>query len=461
MKTKISLYLATKPKFSVSMLIIFASTFTLLGIYIIVKSFAYSTSDILKPELFSASGKEIERINTNNNAEMAVAMSNKSFPIPQPGLGVIITYQNSWQDTNTAAVLAHSTNSSLLVSDISSLGTLTRNELLRLNPVKVTVVGSTSGFVGAAVNEVKTLLPQATVETISATDSYTLSYYVAKKVLESRPVTTRTRDTFLVDGTNYAYANGTVGVAVSKNIPIVYVNPAAIYNLKSLFANTGITVGYLVPNTAITKESVIKYVPQIFTISSPDRYTLSINAANFGINSLGVKPQTIGVASGIESVSPALLATYVSRGSIGSGLTVISPYDIGSVTSNFIALQKNNINKIVESSRPINISNSTYMRLAGYIGYTFTASQIEAQNILDARIKKCPILVGSTVDFGNAGGYQAVAYYSSGKIVISPTHTASITTILNHEIYHIYDYRQNSKIDYYENIPQPGWDCVP
>lgn len=77
----------------------------------------------------------------------------------------------------------------------------------------------------------------------------------------------------------------------------------------------------------------------------------------------------------------------------------------------------------------------------------------QAQAILAGLIAKYPILAGTTVSFGDAKGSQAIAYYKSGRIVISPTHTASLSRILNHEVWHIIDWRDNGVIDWGENVP--------
>ncbi len=77
----------------------------------------------------------------------------------------------------------------------------------------------------------------------------------------------------------------------------------------------------------------------------------------------------------------------------------------------------------------------------------------QAQSILASYIAKYPILSGTTVSIGDANGYQAIAYYKSGRIVISPTHTASLSRIIGHEIWHIIDWRDNGVIDWGENIP--------
>lgn len=80
-------------------------------------------------------------------------------------------------------------------------------------------------------------------------------------------------------------------------------------------------------------------------------------------------------------------------------------------------------------------------------------SKADAQAILNRYIGRYPILKGATVSYGDAKGYQAVCYYKSGRIVISPTHTRSLETIIGHEIWHIIDWRDNGVIDWGENVP--------
>ncbi len=77
----------------------------------------------------------------------------------------------------------------------------------------------------------------------------------------------------------------------------------------------------------------------------------------------------------------------------------------------------------------------------------------DLQSILNGYIAKHPILAGATASYGDAKGYQAIAYYKSGRIVVSPTHTASLQRIIGHEIWHIIDWRDNGVIDWGENVP--------
>jgi hypothetical protein len=76
----------------------------------------------------------------------------------------------------------------------------------------------------------------------------------------------------------------------------------------------------------------------------------------------------------------------------------------------------------------------------------------QAQSILAGYVARYPILAGATVSIGDASRHQAVAYYKAGRSVISATHTASISTILKHEIWHIIDYRDNGTMDWGERV---------
>jgi hypothetical protein len=88
---------------------------------------------------------------------------------------------------------------------------------------------------------------------------------------------------------------------------------------------------------------------------------------------------------------------------------------------------------------------------------TTSSKQDQAQSILNRFIANYPVLKGTTVTFGDAKGYQAIAYYTSGRIIISPTHTASLEKIIEHECWHIIDYRSHGKIVWGENIPPSNW----
>ena len=63
-------------------------------------------------------------------------------------------------------------------------------------------------------------------------------------------------------------------------------------------------------------------------------------------------------------------------------------------------------------------------------------------------------LDGVTVTIGaTPSDTQAVAYYTEGRIVIDPAHDVSISEILEHEIWHIIDWRDNAEMNWGEDLP--------
>jgi len=77
-----------------------------------------------------------------------------------------------------------------------------------------------------------------------------------------------------------------------------------------------------------------------------------------------------------------------------------------------------------------------------------------ARSVLASLKATYKYLDGVTVEMGTTpGGYQAVSYYTRGRILISTRHTASISRILKHEIWHIIDWRDNGRIDWRESVP--------
>mgnify|MGYP007057173464 CR=1 FL=1 len=78
----------------------------------------------------------------------------------------------------------------------------------------------------------------------------------------------------------------------------------------------------------------------------------------------------------------------------------------------------------------------------------------QARSILASRVRTYPILAGATVEIGDTrGNPQAIVYYKSGRIIINANHTVSLERIIDHEIWHIIDWRDNGQIDWGEQVP--------
>ena len=79
---------------------------------------------------------------------------------------------------------------------------------------------------------------------------------------------------------------------------------------------------------------------------------------------------------------------------------------------------------------------------------------VRAGELLDELKRTYTNLDGVTVRMGTTpNDEQAIAYYTDGEIIVSPTHTATVDEILAHEVWHIIDWRDNGKLDWGENLP--------
>ncbi len=78
----------------------------------------------------------------------------------------------------------------------------------------------------------------------------------------------------------------------------------------------------------------------------------------------------------------------------------------------------------------------------------------DAEAALDRLKSEYPLLSGVRVRIGSTPrGEEAVAYYARDEILIDSGHTVDVETILEHEIWHIIDWRDNGRIDWGEYVP--------
>jgi len=164
-----------------------------------------------------------------------------------------------------------------------------------------------------------------------------------------------------------------------------------------------------------------------------------------------------GIAVYIVSAQPAGASAGFAPAlsSAAQPATKISVSDAAPYTAQAAAKRATKINSPKSEkrlkSRPGVPATTTTARVAA----SSTGSELsKARSLLAAQIARHPVLKGSTVEFGDARGYQAICYYRGGRIVISPKHTASLDRIINHEVWHIIDWRDNGRIDWGENVPR-------
>jgi putative cell wall-binding protein len=449
-----------RPKFSIPLLIVFIAIFILAGVYLIYRSLAATTFDIVDGTVYTPTGKVIERVWGPDRYTTAVAISKEQFPTTTGGT-VIITSGDAWPDATSASVLARSYNAPLLLTNSSSLNSYTEAEIKRLAPKRVVIIGGTGSVSTTVENRIKLIRSSAIVERIAGTNRYDSAAKIADRIYQLNGSKINDNTAIVVTGGNFPDAITSGSVAAAKKYPILYVSTTLPAETKNALTRLGIKRTLVVGGTGAVSDTVKNQLPGAIRIAGADRYQTSINFTDWATKNLtGLSFSTLGVATGATFPDGLAASSFIAS---RPGLLILSSYDIGSNTNNYINAKKSSINRIYLFGGEGSISSTTFMKLANIIGADYTSKQIEAQKKVDAYIIRCPILAGSTADYGDTqGNYQAIVYYKSGRIIINPNHTVSLDRIIEHEIYHIYDWRDNGVINWGESIPpNPKPACMP
>lgn len=366
----------------------------------------------------------------------------------------MIVAGDNWPDATSAAPLAGMVQGPVLLTQATGLNQYTRDELTRLRPQKVYIIGSTGAISSGIDGAIKSAINGVIVERIYGASRYTTATAIATKVATLNGNLVPDKTVILVTGTNYPDALTVGSLSSYKKYPVLLTGTTLDTNVKQFLTNYGITRTIVVGGTNVIPETIFKQLPGGIRISGTDRYQTSVKFATWMLDNI---PSTtianLGIATGDNFPDALSTGPFVASLS-GPGIILIDSYSSNTAVQNFLNSKKSSLNRITVLGGSTSISTSSYLKYANLIGSNYTAEQIQAQTIIDGYISKCPILAGTVVEIKSIeSGYQAVAYYVSGRIIISPTHTATLSRILAHEIFHIYDWRDNNVINWGENLP--------
>jgi YVTN family beta-propeller protein len=184
-------------------------------------------------------GEPVRRVSGSSRYETAIGVSQQGFP---GGARVVLvaTGQN-YPDALAAGPAAAELDAPLLLTDPDSLPTAVRNEIIRLNPTEIIVVGG-EGAVSAGV--FNALVPLATTVTrIAGTDRYDTARKITTTVFGAGGAP----EAYIATGLNFpdALSAGAVGAALGR--PVLLVDGGA----SSVDSATMSTLSYLGTSTVI------------------------------------------------------------------------------------------------------------------------------------------------------------------------------------------------------------------
>jgi putative cell wall-binding protein len=160
----------------------------------------------------------VERLQGSDRYETAASVGRKMWVDPNKVSTVYLASGQAFADALSGGAAAAKERAPMYLTQPGGLPTATRQELQRLRPAKVVVLGG-SGAVGTkVVNEVKQALPSAQVQRLAGDDRYATSAAIANAVWPNGA-----SDAYFATGAAYADALSGVPSAGDDNAPMLLV----------------------------------------------------------------------------------------------------------------------------------------------------------------------------------------------------------------------------------------------
>jgi len=257
------------------------------------------------------------RISGIDRYECAASAAQTSYP--GVAAAVVIANGENWPDALGGAALAGAVDGPLLLTKPGTLPTVTKNELLRLKPSRVFVLGGTASVSDAVASRIASYVPE--VVRLGGRDRYETAASVARAaVYEARKAGRNVDTAYLATGENFPDALAVAPISAARVRPILLVRPAVLpASTASALRDTGVTSAIVLGGEASVGAKVASDVSKtgvsVSRIADRDRYSTAVLVARHGV-SLGLGWAGCGLSSG--DVFADALAGGPAQGKAGS-----------------------------------------------------------------------------------------------------------------------------------------------
>ncbi|HET6379788.1 MAG TPA: M14 family zinc carboxypeptidase [candidate division Zixibacteria bacterium] len=220
-----------------------------------------------------------ERIAGADRYGTAVAVAQRLFP-SGPVPVVYLASGEDFPDALAAAPIATRRGGVLLFTKRTELPAVTADELTRLNPPEVVLVGGTVAIDAAIEAQVKAALPSVAVRRVAGADRYETAAKLADQGFDPGQASVA----LLASGQNFPDALAAAAIAAEIGAPVLLVKrdalPAATAAmLRTLKPGTGVVAG----GTQVVSDAVLGAIGQHTTaqrVAGADRYETAVKLAD-------------------------------------------------------------------------------------------------------------------------------------------------------------------------------------
>ncbi|MGG7162257.1 cell wall-binding repeat-containing protein [Clostridium ihumii] len=212
---------------------------------------------------FAEENSNKDRIYGNDRIQTSIEISKKGWK--EGADSVVIAAAYDFADALSAAPLAKKYNAPIILNGKSELSTSTINEIKRLNPKNIFILGGEGVIPGKVENQLKVLKVE-NVERIYGENRYETSLKVAEKLGKVEKV-------FITNGETYADALSVSSIAAEMECPILYTKKDELKcEVRNYINNNDIKSTYFIGGQGVLSNSVVNEVKNSKRIYGDNRY---------------------------------------------------------------------------------------------------------------------------------------------------------------------------------------------
>jgi putative cell wall-binding protein len=266
----------------------------------------WSVYDVVAPGIKRIGGKDRYEVSNGVSKELDSRAAYSGT--------VIIARGDLYTDALSGGPLAAFEGAPVLLTRTSSLPASTLAELDRLNPDKAIILGGTGSVSSGVESQLKSMGIQ-NIQRIGGKDRFAVSAGVAEEMAEFS-------DTAIIaSGLNFPDALSASGMAGYMGMPILLVGTNSVPDSIQTFIKNHPDIKHFiivggpatVSNGVKTKLSQLRSGAVVERIGGLNRYQVSINIANYGIDNYGMDLSSLVIARGdvfADALSGGPLAAY-------------------------------------------------------------------------------------------------------------------------------------------------------
>ena len=240
---------------------------------------------------------------------------------------VVLATVLNFPDALAGATLAHQFDAPILLTERDSLTPEVKNEITRLNPTRIIIVGGTA----VVSKEIQNVLNQKyQVTRLAGNDQYETAYKIASYLHEVNPQISG--KAVIAYGENYPDALSISSWAAYHGIPILLTKTKELpQSTKDALSELGVKETIIVGGRAVVSDVVAAQLPNVTRFSGNDEYQTSIAVAR----GLGLNVRRIFLATGENF--PDALAGAAFAAKTGSPIILLDKEMQKAVVTNFLS----------------------------------------------------------------------------------------------------------------------------